>query len=107
MRHITLGVKRAGEPCAGNPHARFDWAGGGDGPTAMAKRARSWKRPIHAKPAPTGYRASSRPYLSFDVKVQDLTPSGRRLLPLVLVLLAVACSREPRAAASGTAIARA
>ena len=29
--HITLGVKRTGEPCAGNPHARFDRAGTGNG----------------------------------------------------------------------------
>ena len=44
--HITLGVKRAGEPCAGNPHARFDRAGTGDGLTATTKRARSRKRRI-------------------------------------------------------------
>ena len=30
--------------CAGNPHARFDRAGAGNGLTAKTKRARSWKR---------------------------------------------------------------
>ena len=33
---ISLGAKRAGEPCAGNPHARFDRAGGGNGPSGTA-----------------------------------------------------------------------
>ena len=44
MGLITLGEKRTGEPCAGNPHARFDRAGAGNGVTAKPKRARSWKR---------------------------------------------------------------
>ena len=30
LRYITLGAKRAGEPCAGNLHARFDEAGAGN-----------------------------------------------------------------------------
>ena len=30
-RHISLAVKRAGEPSAGNRHARFDVAGAGNG----------------------------------------------------------------------------
>ena len=30
-RHISFAVKRAGEPSAGNRHARFDVAGAGNG----------------------------------------------------------------------------
>ena len=44
--HIILGAERAGEPCAGNPHARFERAGTGDGLTATTTRARSRKRRI-------------------------------------------------------------
>ena len=48
---ITLGVKRTGKRGAGNPHAPFDVAGAGDGPTANPKRARSWKRRIQPRGA--------------------------------------------------------
>jgi hypothetical protein len=39
---ITLDVKRAGEPCAGDPHARFDRAGTGNGLTATVVDPIDW-----------------------------------------------------------------
>ena len=56
---ITLGAKRTGERSAGNPHARFDVAGAGDGPTATPTRARSWKR----RTRPRGYLRGTAPAL--------------------------------------------
>ena len=41
---ITRGAKRPGERSAGNPHAPFEVAGAGNGPTVIPKRARSRKR---------------------------------------------------------------
>ena len=61
MRHITLGAKRTGEPCAGNPHARFDRAGTGNGPRQRLNGHEAGTADT-AKSAPTRYRAGPRPY---------------------------------------------
>jgi hypothetical protein len=42
--HISLAVKRAGEPSAGNRHARFDVAGAGNGFTVRLVRHSQRKR---------------------------------------------------------------
>jgi hypothetical protein len=75
-RHISLAVKRAGEPSAGNRHARFDVAGAGNQLTARIVRHSQRKRRVTARPSlrskrrqsptlqaePTERRASPRPY---------------------------------------------
>src|SRR6266849_1915290 len=42
--HINLGVKQAGKPSAGNPHAGFDVAGTGERPTVRLVRHSQRKR---------------------------------------------------------------
>ena len=58
---ITLGAKRTGKRSAGNPHAGFDVAGTGDGPTANLNGHEAGNGG-HSQGEPTGYRASPRPY---------------------------------------------
>jgi hypothetical protein len=73
---ITLGVKRAGEPDAGNLHVRFDRAGAGDGLTVAANRARSWKR----RTQPSCHLRGTAPALdptSTDL-VESVASSNRR-----------------------------
>jgi hypothetical protein len=43
-RHISFAEKRAGEPSAGNRHARFDVAGAGNGFTVQLVRHSQRKR---------------------------------------------------------------
>jgi len=47
-RHISLAVKRAGEPSAGNRHARFDVAGAGNQLTARIVRHSQRKQRVTA-----------------------------------------------------------
>jgi hypothetical protein len=54
---INLDAKRAGARSAGEPHAKCDVAGAGDGAMAIPNRARRGKPWIQAKEEPTGYRA--------------------------------------------------
>jgi len=58
---ITLEVKRAGKPGAGNRPAGFDVAGAGDGLTANLTGHEAGNGG-HSQGEPTGYRASPRPY---------------------------------------------
>jgi hypothetical protein len=58
---ITQGAKRAGKRSAGNPHAPFDRAGAGDGPTAILIGHEAGNGG-HSQGEPTGYRARPRPY---------------------------------------------
>src|SRR5262249_20616808 len=73
---ITLGAKRAGEPDAGNPHVRFDRAGVGDGLTGAANRAPKLETAETAKPHPTEYCASPRPYLDALFEGRKMAHTG-------------------------------
>ena len=80
MSRITLDVKQSGERSAGNPHATFDEAGAGDGPTIVVRSSRvrqngrGWQRT----------RASSRPYAAVGGAAKrrlGATPAGKRCRP--------------------------
>jgi hypothetical protein len=58
-RHISLAVKRAGEPSAGNRHARFDVAGAGNQLTARIVRHSQRKRRVTARPSLRSKRRQS------------------------------------------------
>ncbi len=49
---ITLGTKRSGERCVGNPHAAFDVEGAGNGVTVRSTRARTGKPGRQTRPRP-------------------------------------------------------
>jgi hypothetical protein len=57
---ITLDVKQTGERSAGNRQAAFDVAGAGN--ATMVAGLRAIAKAVESPPAPTGARASSRPY---------------------------------------------
>ena len=59
---INLDAKCAGKRSAGNPHAAFEAAGAGNGPTVYPTRARRGKPWIQTRDRPEGHRASPRPY---------------------------------------------
>ncbi len=60
---INLDAKCAGKRSAGNPHAAFEAAGTGNGPTVYPTRARTGKPWIQTRDRPEGHRASPRPYV--------------------------------------------
>lgn len=59
--HINLDMKQTGERSAGNRPAAFDVAGAGN--VTMVAGLRAIAKAVESPPAPTGARASSRPYL--------------------------------------------
>lgn len=58
---INLDMKQTGERSAGNRPAAFDVAGAGN--VTMVAGLRAIAKAVESPPAPTGARASSRPYL--------------------------------------------
>ena len=73
-RHISLAVKRAGEPSAGNRHARFDVAGAGNQLTARIVRHSQRKRRVTARPSLRSKRRQS-PTLQTEPTEQWRQPS--------------------------------
>ena len=74
-------VNGVGEPCAGEPHARFEAAGAGNGApgmvTAVKRPAGETRGKVAAGPdAGQCHRASPRPYSDFPVSI--LCPNGTR-----------------------------
>jgi hypothetical protein len=57
---INLDMKQTGERSAGNRPAAFDVAGAGN--VTMVAGLRAIAKAVESPPAPTGARASSRPY---------------------------------------------
>jgi hypothetical protein len=57
---INLDMKHTGERSAGNRPAAFDVAGAGN--VTMVAGLRAIAKAVESPPAPTGARASSRPY---------------------------------------------
>src|SRR6266545_6247969 len=62
---ITLGAKRTGKRRTGNPFAPFEVAGAGDGLTATLHGHEAGNGG-YSQGAPTGHRASPRPYCALD-----------------------------------------
>src|SRR5688500_15393654 len=78
-------VNDVGEPCAGEPHGRFD---GREMETEQAGHGHGEERPGGNPPGPAAqrptarncHRASSRPYIAADLVSDARTPDARKCL---------------------------
>lgn len=78
---ITLGVKQAGKPSAGNPHAGFDVAGTGNRPTVRLVRHSQRKRGVTDRLSLRGNRRQSSTLLQMSEVQYKIGCAARHIRP--------------------------